>query len=55
MPDMSITTITIDSSELLADIEKIERGELKLPTVSAVKISEFGDDLIIYLPEDCGL
>ena len=50
-----ITSLTFDTSELLADIEKIEEGDLKLPTVSAIKVAELKDEIVIYLPEDCGL
>jgi hypothetical protein len=47
-PQMDFS-ITVDVSELIADLEKIENGELQLPTVLAVKVAEFKDEIPIYL------
>jgi len=46
--------LSIDASELERDLERIEDGELELPTVSAVKVScdgIFEDQVLIWLPE----
>jgi hypothetical protein len=47
-------TLSIDASELKRDLERIEDGELELPTVSAVKVScdgVFGEQVVIWLSE----
>jgi hypothetical protein len=44
--------LTIDASELLADLERLEEGELSLPTVSAVHVFAGArrlDDIPIFL------
>jgi hypothetical protein len=46
--------LSIDASELEHDVERIENGELDLPTVSAVRIccdGIFDEDLLVWLPE----
>jgi hypothetical protein len=46
--------ISLDASELERDLERIESGELELPTVSAVRVScdgVFSEDVPIWLPE----
>jgi hypothetical protein len=47
-------TLSIDASELERDLERIEDGELELPTVSAVQVScdgVFEEQVPIWLPE----
>ena len=47
-------TLELDASELKRDVERIENGELDLPTVSAVRIccdGIFDEDLLVWLPE----
>ena len=47
-------TLSIDASELERDLERIEDGELELPTVSAVRIScegIFQEEVAVWLPE----
>jgi hypothetical protein len=46
-------TLSIDASELEHDLERIEDGEIELPTVSAVRVScnEVFEDVPIWLPE----
>jgi hypothetical protein len=47
-------TLEVDASELKRDVERIENGELDLPTVSAVRIccdGIFDEDLLVWLPE----
>jgi hypothetical protein len=49
-----MVTLSIDASEMGRDLERIEDGELELPTVSAVKVScdgIFEDQVPIWLPE----
>ena len=45
--------IALDAEELLHDIERIENGELDLPTVSAIKVSinDSVKEFPIWLPE----
>lgn len=46
--------LSIDASELEHDVERIEEGELELPTVSAVRMccdGVFDEDFPIWLPE----
>ena len=46
--------LSIDASELKRDIERIERGELELPTVSALLICVDGvgiEDFAVWLQE----
>jgi hypothetical protein len=46
--------LLVDASELERDLERIEEGELELPTVSAVRIccdGVFDEDFPIWLPE----
>jgi hypothetical protein len=46
--------LSIDAYELEQDLERIEDGELELPTVSAVRIccdGIFDEDLLVWLPE----
>lgn len=57
-PDMPIgsvrVSISVDASELKADIERIENGELTLPTVSAIHVycdGVFEEDIPLWLPE----
>ncbi len=48
-----MVTLSCDASELERDLERIEDGELGLPTVSAVKVSVdgvFEEDVAIWLP-----
>jgi hypothetical protein len=48
-------TLSIDASELERDLERIEDGELELPTVSAVKVSWggiFEESVPIWLPPE---
>ena len=48
-----VITLSVDASELERDLERIEDGELQLPTVSAVRIKcdgAFLEDLPIWLP-----
>ena len=52
-PGMTVT-LSIDASELERDLERIEDGELELPTVSAVQVScdgVFTESVPIWLPE----
>ena len=47
-------TLSIDASELERDLERIEDGELELPTVSAVRIccdGVFYESVVLWLPE----
>jgi hypothetical protein len=47
-------TLSIDVSELEQDLERIESGELELPTVSAVRFSIDGEDageIVVWLSE----
>ena len=47
-------TLEVDASELKRDVERIENGELDLPTVSAVRIccdGIFDEDLLVWIPE----
>jgi hypothetical protein len=47
-------TLEVYASELKRDVERIENGELDLPTVSAVRIccdGIFDEDLLVWLPE----
>ena len=47
-------TLSIDASELKRDLERIEDGELELPTVSAINVScdgVFGEQVVIWLSE----
>ncbi len=47
-------TLSLDASELERDLERIEDGELSLPTVSAVKVlidGVFEESFPICLPE----
>jgi hypothetical protein len=51
---MISVTIALDTSELQHDLERIENGELELPTVSAVRVScegAFDEDIPLWLPE----
>ena len=52
--DSMIVQISLDASELERDLERIESGEIELPTVSAVRVScdgVFEQDVPIWLPE----
>jgi hypothetical protein len=53
MPNANLVIeIELDTSELQSDLEKIERGELSLPTVSAVTAfvnQTYLEDILIYL------
>ncbi len=47
-------SLSIDASELERDLERIDDGELELPTVSAVKVKcdgVFEEELVVWLPE----
>ena len=49
-----VVRLLVDASELERDLERIEEGELELPTVSAVQIccdGVFDEDFPIWLPE----
>jgi hypothetical protein len=49
-----VVRLLVDASELERDLERIEEGELELPTVSAVRIccdGVFDEDFPIWLPE----
>jgi hypothetical protein len=50
---MITVSLSIDASELRRDIERIESGELELPTVSAVRVcfDENFEDVALWLPE----
>ena len=48
-------SLSIDASELERDLERIEDGELELPTVSAVRIYVDGcgaEEVPIWLPPE---
>ena len=48
-------SLSIDASELRHDLKSIERGELELPIVSAVRVScdgLFEEDLVVWLSEE---
>ena len=49
-----VVRLLVDASELERDLERIEEGELELPTVSAVRMccdGVFDEDFPIWLPE----
>jgi len=49
-----VVALSVDASELERDLERIEDGELKLPTVSAVRIScdgAFQEDVPVFIQE----
>lgn len=53
-PSNLCVTLRIDAREAELDIERIENGELELPTVTAVHVScdgIFEEDLPIWLDE----
>jgi hypothetical protein len=55
---MISVTLSLDASELERDLERIDNGELELPTVSAVVLN-IGPDVVEYMPiyldeESCG-
>lgn len=52
-PGIVMVSLSIDASELRRDIERIESGELELPTVSAVRVcfDENFEDVALWLPE----
>ena len=49
-------SLSVDASELKHDLDRIEDGELELPTVSAVRIevkgckADFSEDVPVWLP-----
>ena len=46
--------VSVNASELERDLERIESGELELPTVSAVRVvcdGVFEEDVPLWLPE----
>ena len=48
-----VVLLSVDASELKRDLERIEDGELQLPTVSAVRIScegAFQEDVPVWVP-----
>ena len=48
-----VVSLSVDASELERDVERIEDGELQVPTVSAVRIScdgDFQEDVPVWLP-----
>ena len=50
---MMVVALSVDASELERDLERIEAGELELPTVSAVRIrckEVFDKEVPIWLP-----
>lgn len=52
---MISVTLSLDASELERDLERIENGELGLPTVSAVVLSigtDVAEHVLIYLDEE---
>jgi hypothetical protein len=51
---MSVT-VSVDASELERDLERIEDGELELPTVSAVHIHAQSALLVTLLDEELPL
>jgi hypothetical protein len=49
-----LITLSIDASELERDLERIESGELELPTVSAFRVlcdGFFEEQVPVWLPE----
>ncbi len=50
-----VVRLSVDSSELERDLERIEDGELQLPTVSAVRLeckgckTDFSEDVPIWI------
>ena len=52
-PAMTSVVLSLDTSELVRDLERVESGELELPTVSAVRVSVDGkgEEVPIWLPE----
>ena len=54
VPALMSVSLSLDASELERDLERIEDGELELPTVSAVRYCIDGKDageIPIWLPE----
>ena len=53
--ELMTVRLSIDASELERDLERIEDGELELPTVSAIKVScdgVFEEQVPIWLPPE---
>ena len=53
-PEAMSITVSVDASELEQDLERIETGDLELPTVSAVRLicdGVFEEDVPLWLPE----
>ena len=50
---MTSVVLSLDTSELVRDLERVESDELELPTVSAVRVSVDGkgEEVPIWLPE----
>lgn len=54
MPDALLIRLGIDSRELQEDLERVQSGELELPTVSAFKMTineRPAEDVAVYLDE----
>ncbi len=52
--DVISILLSIDASELMRDLERIERGEMNLPAVSAVNVhcdGLFSEEIVLWLPE----
>jgi len=52
--DVISLSLMVDASELERDLEAIERGEIELPTVSAVMVCVDGrevEEFPVWLPE----
>ncbi|MHB1952466.1 MAG: hypothetical protein ACYCOU_01860 [Sulfobacillus sp.] len=55
MLDTISISLSVDTSELERDIERIENGELEIPTVSAILVrcdGIFEEEMVIWLPEE---
>jgi hypothetical protein len=47
--------ITIDATELEGDIQRLQDGEIELPTVSALRITSegiFDEELVLWLSDE---
>ena len=54
MPNGLLIRISADTRELLADCERIERGEMTLPTVSSIGVQVDGrqiEEFVVYLEQ----
>ena len=53
--DVITVSLTVDASELEADLERVEWGELELPTVSAILVrcdGVFEETVPVWLPDE---